>query len=797
MRIVILLLLLSGTAQAQVFTEKQVVKLDKNVGSVDVESADLDNDGLVDAALFIRKLDNSYQIKFLQGDTTNGFTLLHDSTARSIGSYSSYSLIDYDNDNDLDILVFGATTSLFQNDGNFNFTERQVMLPAFVRSAWIDLDNNGSLEIFGSFEQAGESITGVFVSQPGDVWQFKGDELAFTLSALEVIDANDDGYLDVFISGKHGADSLFSGFLINQKNFSFIPQHSLAGMGTAARGDLNGDGVFDIVLVGQNPASAAIQKVFLSKNGTHVVKDSLTALTPGELFIADFNTDGLVDINHLQLTALEDTVRTLFLSSGSVESEIIHFLKSLHYVDFEHDGSLDMVQVTKPDSVHISFYRNQSPKNNGPAKPTYAIANKIFDRYFFFWAPATDDHTVQESLTYNLMVEGVDGIIQSAEFDILNERQLRNAHGNNLTQNFKLFDTLPSDPQKFAIQSFDNALHAPVSGGLCMGTVTACPLLESGATSKEVCPHESVSISSPANSLWFSFKDGFIGVYSVYTFEATTSDTLFYYDPSKFDCSALQAYIITVRDQSTIEYYTKHGCENSTIDLSVEDNWVSVQWSSDLHGSLGHTNTLEYEITEADTVSVHLQGLGCSVIRKTAIVISKPEVTVENDRYAIMKGSSVELHAFGADRYQWTPTDHLSNPAIANPLASPEETTLYTVTGYDSINCSASASIHIVVENAGFIPTLFTPNDDGKNDVLTIYGLKEVSEFKFLIKNREGKIVYESNNAFEVIAIGWDGTKSGTRQPAGVYFWKVIGQHRSGETVRLNGKTEGSIILVR
>lgn len=791
------MLLVSGTAQAQLFIEKQVVKLDRNVRSAAVESGDLDNDGLLDVALFIRNVDNSYQIRFLQGDTTHGFTFLHDSTVLNIQLYSSFSLVDYDSDNDLDIIVFGNTTFVFKNEGNFDFTEHAVGLPAFVLFKWADFDNNGTLEIFGLFEQAGEWISGVFASQPGDVWKVTGDTLAFNLSALEVVDANDDGYPDVFISGRHGSDSLFSGFLINEKNFSFTPAHAFAWTGTAASGDLNGDGFFDVVLVGQDASSAAIQKVFLSKNNTYQVRDSLEHLTAGELFIADFNADGLIDINHLQKIAGQDTIRTLYLSSGTVESETIQFLQSLHYVDFEHDGNLDIIQLTKPDSVYISFYRNQSPENMGPVMSQYAIANKIFDRYFFFWAAASDDHTAEESLTYNLMIESADGIMQSADFDILNERQLRNAHGNNLTDNFKLFDQLPSDPQKFAIQPVDNALHAPVSEGICMGTVTLCPLLESNAELKQVCPNETVSIASPANSLWFSFKNGFIGQFDAYSFRATVSDTLFYYDPSKFDCSALQAYIIKVRDLTTVKHYTQYACENSSINLSVESDWLTSEWSSDLYGSLGNNSTITYEATEADTVSAQLQGPGCSVLQKTAIVISKPAVTVEHDRYAIMKGSSVQLNAFGADRYEWTPIDHLYDPATANPLASPEETTIYTVTGYDSINCSARASVHILVENSGFVPTLFTPNDDGNNDLLRIYGLKEVSEFSFFIKNREGKIVYESKNVFDVIGGGWDGTKGGTRQPAGVYFWKVIGQHPSGETVRLNGKTEGSIILVR
>lgn len=795
MRIVVILaLLVPVCAQAQQFTEKQLIKLNKNIVSADVESADLDNDGLIDVILFTRLLDNSHQIRFLQGDTTNGFTPLANSTVLTISEYSSYSITDYDKDNDLDIVLFGNTTRLMRNEGDFSFGIETIELPAFALSKWLDLDNNGSLEIIGSYEDEGEWITGVFALN-GNTWEFKGDNLAFKLSALEVVDANKDGYHDVFVSGSFGADSIFTGFLLNQKDYSFEPFRGNAWKGSAASGDLNGDGLFDVFFVGTDASGVEVQKFFLSKNESYVVRDSALSISQGELFVADFNADGISDISQLNKKFGADTVHTFLFGSGATESETIYFLRARHYVDFEHDGNLDIIQITKPDSLHITFYQNQSAQNLGPSKPAYALANKIFDRYFFFWSAATDDHTAPQSITYNLMVEA-EQTLQTAEFDILNERQLRSVHGNNLTQNFKLFKQLPLAPQNFAVQAVDNSLHA-LAGGVCFGSVTDCPLLESNASTIEVCPNEIVTLTSPTGSLWFSFSGGFLGEFNEYQVQATKTDTLIYYDQTKTDCSALQAFIIKVRDVAGVERLTRYACEGGTLEFEIEEEWISAEWSSDLLGYLGSSRSITYTVTDADTVSVLLQGQGCSVLRKTGIVLSKRVVTTEADHYAIAKGSSVELSASGADRYEWSPVDYLSNPLIANPVASPEENMIYTVTGYDSINCSATATVRITVEEAGFIPNLFTPNGDGKNDMLRIYGLKEVAAFTFTIHNREGKVVYESKNPFEVMLGGWDGTKDGTRQPAGVYFWKVVGRHPSGEVVRLNGKTEGSIILVR
>jgi gliding motility-associated-like protein len=102
----------------------------------------------------------------------------------------------------------------------------------------------------------------------------------------------------------------------------------------------------------------------------------------------------------------------------------------------------------------------------------------------------------------------------------------------------------------------------------------------------------------------------------------------------------------------------------------------------------------------------------------------------------------------------------------------------------------------IQVEESAFVPNLFTPNGDGKNDALLIYGLTQASSFTFQIFNREGNVVYESSNLLQATSAGWNGTAGGTRQPSGIYYWKVEGTTQTGQRLLLNGKKTGSILLV-
>jgi len=67
------------------------------------------------------------------------------------------------------------------------------------------------------------------------------------------------------------------------------------------------------------------------------------------------------------------------------------------------------------------------------------------------------------------------------------------------------------------------------------------------------------------------------------------------------------------------------------------------------------------------------------------------------------------------------------------------------------------------------MPSAFTPNGDGLNDVFRVKYPFTVSAFSFAIFNRWGERVFQSND----ITKGWDGTYNGTDQNAGAYVWMI------------------------
>jgi gliding motility-associated-like protein len=263
-------------------------------------------------------------------------------------------------------------------------------------------------------------------------------------------------------------------------------------------------------------------------------------------------------------------------------------------------------------------------------------------------------------------------------------------------------------------------------------------------------------------------------------------------------CSSLKAWVIKINDDTIkIENKDRYTCLGANVEFKVEAGWENITWSSSKRGALPPDNSIIFKVTEPDSVFVEMTNdNGCHIVRKTALKISKPEIELSADQYKIVKGGTVQLQATGAQRYVWAPSAGLTQADIPNPIASPGASIQYTVTGYDSLDCESQATVSIFVEEMGFIPTLFSPNADGQNDQLRVYGLGSAQRFSISIYDREGALVYKTSDLTEAVQQGWDGTKNGTAQPSGVYFWKVEGELPSGP-LRLNGKDAGSVVLIR
>lgn len=157
---------------------------------------------------------------------------------------------------------------------------------------------------------------------------------------------------------------------------------------------------------------------------------------------------------------------------------------------------------------------------------------------------------------------------------------------------------------------------------------------------------------------------------------------------------------------------------------------------------------------------------GCDSIATTLLTVEPLPIASITGDTIINSGETAILTASGGNTYSWSNGD-----ATAQISVSPAQNTYYIVTVSNSANCTDSAGIlvqvNIIEEPQPLIPTAFSPNGDGINDVFNILNRDKFTVSIFHIYNRWGELIFSDATS------GWDGTYKQTEQPIGTYVFYV------------------------
>ena len=167
-----------------------------------------------------------------------------------------------------------------------------------------------------------------------------------------------------------------------------------------------------------------------------------------------------------------------------------------------------------------------------------------------------------------------------------------------------------------------------------------------------------------------------------------------------------------------------------------------------------------------------------------------PNATKSNDIDCAKRFAN--LSASGGTQYLWTPSIGLSNPNVANPIATPQSTQKYYVTVTNSSGCSGIDSVtvqmNLAASLARYLPTAFTPNGDGLNDCYGIKNWMKITRLQFGIFNRFGERVFYTTDP----ATCWDGNFRGKKADPGAYVYYVKASTDCGDV-----DVTGNLILIR
>lgn len=159
----------------------------------------------------------------------------------------------------------------------------------------------------------------------------------------------------------------------------------------------------------------------------------------------------------------------------------------------------------------------------------------------------------------------------------------------------------------------------------------------------------------------------------------------------------------------------------------------------------------------------------------------------------IVKEESINFSASGGTEYRWRPLSNLSDTTIYNPSAYYPDTGVFTYYLHvkSRFGCEGEDTVNVTVVNKAdfFVPTAFTPNGDGLNDVFRPLAVGYRGLNFFRVFNRFGEVVYYSKN----LESGWDGSYKGQLCEMGTYFWHISFVDRFGKT----GNMKGDVTLIR
>jgi gliding motility-associated-like protein len=122
--------------------------------------------------------------------------------------------------------------------------------------------------------------------------------------------------------------------------------------------------------------------------------------------------------------------------------------------------------------------------------------------------------------------------------------------------------------------------------------------------------------------------------------------------------------------------------------------------------------------------------------------------------------------------------------------AMPVITTVFTATTTTTEGCQATANVIVSVDYQAFIgvPSMFSPNDDGENDVLYVKGLG-ITNMIFRVYNRYGQLVFESLDQ----KVGWDGKVNGQIENSATFVYTLEYLLVNGQ----GGNMNGNVTLVK
>ena len=234
------------------------------------------------------------------------------------------------------------------------------------------------------------------------------------------------------------------------------------------------------------------------------------------------------------------------------------------------------------------------------------------------------------------------------------------------------------------------------------------------------------------------------------------------------DClpGADQTWCAQIRGGMAPYQYNWQGLSSSTDSCTTTDNQTD--------------GDMVLTITDADGCSQTVSLLNYQFPRQPNIVLDTVQFSITGQEDGILAVNHLNPST-GTLSYQWN--TGATTATLFNLSAG-----TYTVTVTSPAGCMETASAVLTELGMPLFPNVFTPNDDGNNDVFRLINVPDGDVEQFRVFNRWGQVVLDAAGGIPA----WDGTYKGVPQPTDVYLYHI--HYRSGGTLI---EQRGELTLLR
>jgi gliding motility-associated-like protein len=269
---------------------------------------------------------------------------------------------------------------------------------------------------------------------------------------------------------------------------------------------------------------------------------------------------------------------------------------------------------------------------------------------------------------------------------------------------------------------------------------------------------------------------------------ADLADSTTFYDFHVYYLDDL--HLLPTKDFPFYYIHTQTGIDCKGLPILVAPDFVNAtyQWYKDsiaIQGATGST----YQVLDTKGISYYnvliTTADSCITAEPILITASKlDDIKIPADTMMCTNDTLLLAPAFDGITYNLNGS--VSSTVRINQQGS------YTIIATDLYGCERTFNTNVVQQSCSdcdaYVPSAFTPNGDGLNDLFKPKFYCFVPQFHCRIFNRWGKKIFESSD----INKGWDGTYSGERLPVGTYVYYIDYKTSSGITKTV----KGTIVLI-